>query len=73
MVYLHFTCETSVIINDFNIESVAIVPLKTNAPLDVDTDAVLTGTVAGKTFEAFGLGNTQLLETLSPIQHTELS
>ena len=58
------------IINDFDVDGISIVPLKTDAPLAIDSDAVLTCTVAEKTFEAVGWWNAQVLDSCGPVQHT---
>jgi hypothetical protein len=41
-----------VIINDFNILNVTLQPDKTDAPLAIDTDTPLPGTITGKLFKS---------------------
>jgi hypothetical protein len=43
-----------VIIYDLNVVSIAISPRETNAPLVIDSNAVLAGPIATEFFEAIG-------------------
>jgi hypothetical protein len=49
-----------VVIHDFNIPSVAVMPLKAYPPLVVDTDAVLPGPVAMQLFQPVGWRTAQV-------------
>ena len=50
------------VINDFNICGIAIIPIKADPPLAVDADAVLSGSIARKPFQSIGGWNKQILE-----------
>lgn len=60
------------IINNLNIVSVVILPFKTNPPLIVDTDAVLSGALADKFFKPVCGWNSQIVYCSSVIQHSQL-
>ncbi len=47
---------------------IAILPLKTNAPLIVDANAVLTLSITRQLFEAIGQRYAQILQNLGSIQ-----
>jgi hypothetical protein len=46
------SCVHIVVVDDLNLERVAIAPDETNAPLVIDPDAVLTSAIAGQCFQA---------------------
>jgi len=55
------------IINDFNVECVAILPGKTYAPLIVDSDAQLAFPVAGKPLQMIGRWNAEKVKRLGGV------
>jgi hypothetical protein len=58
----------SMIIDDLNLESVAVFPLETDAPLAVDANAVLSLAVALQRLEVIGRRNTQVFQRRSSIK-----
>jgi hypothetical protein len=62
-----------VIIDDLYLVSVALSPLETDAPLIVDSDAVLTLTVTVQFLQAIAGRDTQVLQRLRVVQHYELA
>lgn len=61
------------IVGDFDVVGVALVPTKANSPLVVDADAVLTGTVATEQFEVIPGGNSQVAQGFRGIQQDQFS
>ena len=61
------------IIDDLHLVSVTLSPLETDAPLIVDSDAVLTPTVTLKFLQAIAGRNAQVLQRLRVVQHYELA
>jgi len=51
-----------VIVDDLNVVRVAVRPPKADAPLIVDPDAVLSGTIAAELLEPIARGHSQILE-----------
>jgi hypothetical protein len=62
-----------VIIDDLYLVSVALSPLETDAPLIVDSDAVLTLTVTVQFLQAIAGRDAQVLQRLRVVQHYELA
>jgi len=62
-----------VIIDDLHVVSVTLSPLETDAPLIVDSDAVLTPTVTLKFLQAIAGSDPQILQRLRVVQHYELA
>jgi hypothetical protein len=48
------------IIDNFDVVCIAIAPLKTDAPLVIDPNAVLTQTIASKLFQVIPRGHAQI-------------
>lgn len=61
------------IIDYLHIVSVIRSPIKTNSPLVVDANAVLSEAIAGKFFQAISRRNTKVVNCFSIIQHSQLS
>jgi len=57
-----------VIINDLNIKCIAIFKAETYAPLVINADTPLTGTVMGQCFKSVGRRYAQIVETDGPVQ-----
>ena len=64
---------TSVVVDDLDVVCVAIAPTKADAPLIVDTDAVLAGTVALELLQAVTRRHSQVFDRLSRVDRDELS
>jgi hypothetical protein len=62
-----------VIIDNLDIMSVSVAPLKADAPLIVNTDAPLAFTVAVQLFEPVRWRNSQIRERSRAVQHPELA
>ena len=56
------------VIDDFNVVSVAIFKAETHAPLVVNADAPLSGTVMSQRFKLVGRGKAQIFNALNAIQ-----
>ena len=52
---------------------IALVPDKTDPPLVIDTDTVLTGTLPAKRFEAVGRRHTDVIQVSGVIEHTKFA
>ena len=61
------------IIDDLHLVSVTLSPLETDAPLIVDSDAVLTLTVTVQFLQAIAGRDAQVLQRLRVVQHYELA
>ena len=61
------------IINEFNIVCIASLPFKTNAPLIINTNAVLTLPVAFKRFQLIAQRLPEVLEITGTVQIDKLS
>jgi hypothetical protein len=61
----------SMIVDDFDLVGVAAAPTKTNSPLVVDADTVLTGSVAVQQFEAIAGRNPQFVERNRRVQYQQ--
>jgi hypothetical protein len=61
------------IIDDFDIVSVANPPYETDSPLIVDSNAVLAFPVTAKFLEAVTRRHAQILQRLRIVQHRELT
>jgi len=61
-----------VVIHDLNIEGVSCPPFKTNAPLVIDPNAVLTLPVSVQGFQMVRRGNPQIVQRYRPAYHSEL-
>jgi hypothetical protein len=48
------------IVDNFNVVCIAIAPPKTDAPLVIDPNAVLTDTIASELFQAITWGHAQI-------------
>src|SRR5262249_6868668 len=68
-------CHGSVlmVINDLRVIDVALAPFKTNAPLVVDANTVLTFTVTEQFFEVIGWWYAQILQRVCAIQDLQLA
>jgi len=62
-----------VVIRDFHIMHVAVMPFETNPPLIIDTDAALAFARRRQLFQAIGWRNTQIIQRLRVIQHPQLA
>jgi hypothetical protein len=56
------------IVRDFDFVGVALVPTETDAPLIVDADAVLSSTIAGKSFQPIRRWYAQIVQPFSDIE-----
>jgi hypothetical protein len=62
-----------VIINNLDLVSIGLAPYKTDSPLIVDPDAMLTLAVAAKFLQTVTGRNLQVLYGLRVVQHCELA
>jgi hypothetical protein len=62
-----------VVIDDFHIVSIRIFPLEAYAPLLIDSDAVLPGTISAQRFEAVARQRHQVINGLCVVQYFEPS
>jgi hypothetical protein len=60
-----------VIVHDFDLFGLALIPNKANSPLIVNADAVLSGTVAMQGFQAVRGRYAQIIQGLGRVQHIE--
>ena len=60
------------IIYNFDVVRVAAAPPKTDAPLAIDADAVLTFPIAFERFQSIARRNEQILQTNGRVQETQL-
>ena len=63
----------SMVVGDLNFSGTLISPREANAVLVVDSDAVLTGSIAFELFETIAWWNPQVLEILSLVQLVQFS
>ena len=56
------------VVDNFNLSSFGAIPLKTNSPLIIDADAILTGSVTLEFFEPVPWNRKQILKILCFIQ-----
>jgi hypothetical protein len=60
------------IVDDFDRVALPVLPFETDAPLIVDTNAVLSGAVPFKRFQAICGRNPQVSEVLGGVEHPQL-
>jgi hypothetical protein len=63
----------SVVIDDFDGVGAALAPHETQAPLIVDTDAVLSFPVSAQGLKAIPGWNPQVIQSVSRVQHFQLA
>ncbi len=63
----------SVVIDDLHVEGIALVPDKTDPPLVINANAVLTGTLPVKRFEAVGRRDAEVIQDSGIIEHTQFA
>jgi len=61
------------VINDFNILCTGISPTKTDSPLIVDANAVLTGTIAFECFKMVAGWNLQIIKAISDFELSQFA
>ena len=61
------------VIHHFHVIGVATLPFKTNPPLVVDANAILTGSFAGQFLQAIGRWHAEVAQGARPIQHPQLT
>ena len=61
------------IVNDFHIVRLTLIPLKADSPLIVDANTVLTAPCAMQGFEAVSGGNAEVVQPACDLQLAELS
>jgi len=61
------------IIHDFDVQGIPIVPLEANPPLVVDANTMLSAPIAAQSFQAIGRRHAQILQCLRTIQHPQLA
>jgi hypothetical protein len=59
------------IINYLHIVSVIVAPIKTNSPLNINSDAVLSGSVSDEFFQTIGGRYPQIVYAFSVIYHSQ--
>lgn len=65
--------DLSMVVDNFNVMGVVVTPSKTNAPLRVDTNAVLPPAIPFQRFKAIGRGDFQVVQRNGVVQHFQLS
>jgi hypothetical protein len=61
------------VVNDFDIVRLSILPSETDSPLVIDADAVLAGAVADQRFETIPQRDSQILKFLRRMQVHQLA
>ena len=61
------------VVADFDIVCTSLVPAETDAPLVIDTDGILPGTVAGKFFEPVARRAAQIADLGGGMEHQGLA
>ena len=61
------------VIRDFDIIRIAVIPAKTNSPLVIDSNAVLAFPIANQFLKTIRWWNTKVFQGISSIEHHELS
>ncbi len=61
------------IINYLHIVSVIFLPIKTNSPLVVNSDAVLSRTIADEFFQTIRRRNAKIVNCFGVVQHSQFS
>lgn len=61
------------VIDYLNLKGIAILPLETDPPLVIDTDAVLARTITAKHLKTIGRGDSQVLQTDGAIPHAQFA
>jgi hypothetical protein len=60
-----------VIVHDFDLFGLALIPNKANSPLIVNADAVLSGTITVQGFQTVRGRYTQIIQGLTCVQYVE--
>jgi len=60
------------IINDFHVMSISFYPFKTDAPLVIDADTVLSFAIASQTLQSVCRRDAQIVQILRVVEHTQL-
>jgi hypothetical protein len=61
------------VVDDFNLKDMAIIPAETNSPLVIHSNAVLPFPVTLESFEPICRRNSEIIQTFGSIQHRELA
>ncbi len=61
------------VIDDLYVEDIALVPDKTDPPLVINADAVLTDTLPVKRFEVVGRRDAEVIQASGIIEHTQFA
>lgn len=61
------------IVGDFYVQSVSLLPSKADSPLIVDSNAMLSAPIASKHLESVPRRDSEVIEVAGPMQHNELS
>jgi hypothetical protein len=72
-VLMTFSLFGLVIINDFNIKGITLIPCKTDTPLPVNVEAVQITSASFKCFQPIARGQTQILNLPGGINHSKFS
>jgi hypothetical protein len=59
------------VVHDFYVVNVSLLPNEADAPLIVDADAVLANSIAFESFQSVARGHSQIHEALSVVQHPQ--
>jgi hypothetical protein len=57
-----------VVVHDFNVIGVALTPIKTDSPLIIDPDRILSATIAQKLLQSISRDPSNLIESRSRVQ-----
>jgi len=61
------------VVDNFNLKDMAIIPAETNPPLFIHSNAVLSFPITLETFEPVRRRNTEIIQTFGSIQHRKLA
>ena len=61
------------IVGNLDPPGVAVSPFKANPPLLIDTDAILAGAVSTQSLQTVGRRHAQILQSLCPVKHAQLT
>ena len=61
------------VVHDFHVARDIVVPNKTDSPLIIDSNTVLPATIASQFFQAIGRWNSQVIDYLSCVDHSEFA
>jgi hypothetical protein len=61
------------VVDDFNIQDMTVIPAETNSPLVIHSNAMLSFPITLESFEPIRRRNSEIIQTFGGIQHRELA